>query len=137
MTGLAGQVAVVTGGASGIGLALAEAALGRVTGLLVHPDFDGRNPNRLRALVGAFASANPVRVHASDGGGHRFVADQILLTDAINPMTAARMLEPFTPWRRYVPAVADSLRRELGRIAAHPGLSKNGGDLAAKALADA
>ena len=111
-----------------------EGALGRVMGLLVHPDFEARNPNRLRALVGAFASANPARFHAPDGSGHRFIADQILATDTINPMTASRMLEPFTPWRRYVPAVADSLKRELQRIAAHLGLSKNVGELAAKAL---
>ena len=109
-------------------------ALGRVMGLLVHPDFEAKNPNRLRALVGTFASANPARFHAADGSGHRFVADQILAVDAFNPMTAARLLEPFSAWRRYVPAVADSLRRELARIAAHPGLSKNVGELAAKAL---
>ncbi len=114
-----------------------EGALGRVMGLLVHPDFDGRNPNRLRALVGTFAAANPSRFHAPDGSGHRFVADQILATDAVNPMTAARMLEPFAAWGRYTPAIAGSLRRELERIAAHPGLSKNVGELAAKALAAA
>ena len=111
-----------------------EGALGRVMGLLIHPDFDGRNPNRLRALVATFASANPARFHAADGAGHRFVADQILATDAFNPMTAARMLEPFGGWRRYVDPVRASLRGELERIAAHPGLSRNVGELAAKAL---
>ena len=105
-------------------------------GLLVHPDFEAKNPNRLRALVQTFAGANPARFHAPDGSGHRFTADQILATDPVNPMTAARMLEPFTAWRRYVPAVADSLRAELKRIAAHPGLSKNVGELAAKALGE-
>ena len=113
-----------------------EGALGRVMGLLVHPDFEAKNPNRLRALVQTFAGANPARFHAPDGSGHRFTADQILATDPVNPMTAARMLEPFTAWRRYVPAVADSLRAELKRIAAHPGLSKNVGELAAKALGE-
>ncbi len=112
-----------------------EGALGRVMGLLVHPDFEGRNPNRLRALVGVFARANPARFHAPDGGGHRFVADEILALDALNPMAAASLLEPFSAWRLYVPAVADSLRAELGRIAAHPGLSRNVGELAGKALA--
>ncbi len=114
-----------------------EGALGRVLGLLAHPDFDGRNPNRLRALVQTFASANPARFHAEDGSGHRFVADQILATDAVNPMTAARLLEPFGAWRRYTPTVGDSLRRELERVAAHPGLSRNVGELAGKALAAA
>ncbi len=111
-----------------------DGALGRVMGLTAHPDFDGANPNRLRALVATFASFNPARFHEPDGSGHRFVADQVIATDAVNPMTAARMLEPFGGWRRYVPAVSDSLRGELARIAEHPGLSKNVGELAAKAL---
>ena len=112
-----------------------EGALGRVLGLTAHPDFDGRNPNRLRALMQTFASANPARFHAEDGSGHRFTADQILATDAVNPMTAARLLEPFGAWRRYTPGVGESLRRELERVAAHPGLSRNVGELASKALA--
>ena len=38
-----------------------EGSLGRVLGLTAHPAFDARNPNRLRSLVGAFASGNPAR----------------------------------------------------------------------------
>ena len=113
-----------------------EGALGRVLGLTTHADFDPKNPNRLRALVATFAAGNPARFHALDGSGHRFLADQILATDAVNPMTASRMLEPFAGWRRYVPVVADSLRIHLRRISEHPGLSANVMELAAKALAD-
>ena len=111
-----------------------DAALGRVMGLTVHPAFDARTPNRLRALVATFAGANPARFHAADGAGHRFLADQILAVDGFNPMIAARLVEPLSGWRRYVPAVADSMREALQRIVDHRGVSKNVLELAAKAL---
>ncbi len=50
----------------------------RVAALLVHPAYDSRNPNRVRSLVGAFCAGNPVRFHAPDGAGYRFLADQVL-----------------------------------------------------------
>ena len=69
-------------------------ALSRIAGLMNHPAFEAKNPNRLRALVQGFASGNPARFHDPSGAGYRFLADRILETDAFNPMTAARMIEP-------------------------------------------
>ena len=111
----------------------AEDALDRVIGLTRHPAFEARNPNRLRALVGAFASGNPARFHAPDGAGYRFLADQILATDAINPSVAARLVEPLGSWRRYAPDLAEKMRGELRRIAETEGISKNVYELASKA----
>jgi aminopeptidase N len=111
-------------------------ALGRVLGLTAHPAFDPKNPNRLRALVSSFASGNPVRFHAPGGDGYRFLADQILATDAFNPMTAARLLEPLGAWRRYTPALSVLMRAQLQRIADTSGLSKNVLEMASRALAD-
>jgi aminopeptidase N len=112
-----------------------DQALGRVMGLTVHPDFDAKNPNRLRALVGAFASFNPARFHDPDGSGYRFLADWIIATDKVNPMTAARFVEPLGGWRRYDEALGGRMREQLQRIAAVEGLSKNVFELATKALA--
>ncbi|MDB5438578.1 MAG: pepN [Caulobacteraceae bacterium] len=112
-----------------------EGALGRVERLLSHPDFEAKNPNRLRALVGTFSQANAARFHDPSGAGYRFLGERILATDAFNPMTAARLLEPLGGWRRYTPALAEKMRGELERIAGHPGLSKNVLELASKALA--
>ena len=112
-----------------------EGALGRVLGLTAHPAFDSRNPNRLRALVSTFANFNPARFHGEDGGGYRFLADQILAVDGLNPMTAARLVEPLCGWRRYRPDLAEAMKAELARIVAHPGLSKNVYELASRALA--
>jgi aminopeptidase N len=114
-----------------------ESTLGRVLALTAHPAFDQKNPNRLRALVSTFASANPVRFHDPSGAGYRFLADQILAVDGFNPMTAARLVEPLGGWRRYTPELGGLMKAQLERIVAAPGLSKNVYELAAKALAEA
>jgi len=112
----------------------AEGAIGRVLGLTAHPDFDARTPNRLRALVQAFASLNPDRFHDPSGAGYRFLADQILAVDTFNPNVAARLIEPLGAWARYTPELGALMREQLSRIAATPGLSNNVLELAVKAL---
>jgi len=112
-----------------------EETIGRVLALTAHPDFDAKNPNRLRALVGVFASGNPARFHDPSGDGYRFLADQIIATDRINPSTAARFVEPLGGWRRYRPELGALMRAQLERIVAVEGLSKNVFELASKALA--
>ena len=111
-----------------------EGALGRVLALTAHPDFDLKNPNRMRALVQNFASGNPASFHDPSGAGYRFLADQILAVDAFNPSTAARLVEPLGGWRRYKPELGALMRAQLERIVAHEGLSKNVLELASKAL---
>src|SRR6185312_4368544 len=113
-----------------------EGALGRVLGLTAHPAFDAKNPNRLRALVSTFANFNPVRFHDPSGAGYRFLADQILAVDRYNPLTAARLADPFDGWRGYRPALGALMKAQLERIAAAPGLSKNVLEKASLALAD-
>jgi aminopeptidase N len=108
--------------------------LGRILALTAHPAFDAKNPNRFRALVQNFAVNNPSRFHDPSGAGYRFVADQILMMDALNPNVAARLIEPLGGWRRYRPALAALMRAELERIVAHPGISKNVLELASKSL---
>jgi aminopeptidase N len=111
-----------------------DAALERVTELVSHPAFDAKVPNRLRALVMGFASANPARFHDPSGAGYRFLADRIIETDAFNPNIAARMVEPLGGWRRYTPELGALMKAELQRVASTPGLSKNVFELADKAV---
>jgi aminopeptidase N len=108
--------------------------LARVTELLEHPDFDIRNPNRVRSLVGAFSQVNHVRFHEKGGAGYRFLADQILRLNAINPQIAARMLTPFSRWRRFDQARQELMKHELNRILAEPGLARDVYEIAAKSL---
>jgi aminopeptidase N len=108
--------------------------LTRVRELYVHPDFSLANPNRVRSLVGAFASANPVRFHAADGAGYRFLADATLTLDGKNPQLASRMASLFSQWRRYDPERRERMRAELERIAAAPRLSKDVFETVGRAL---
>jgi aminopeptidase N len=112
-----------------------DGALGRVLGLTAHADYDGRNPNRMRSLVGGFAMGNPARFHDPSGAGYRFLADQILMIDAFNPVAAARMVDPLAGWARYTPELGALMRAELDRIAASGTLSKNVRELVDKARA--
>lgn len=78
-------------------------ALAEVQRLTQHPAFSLANPNKARALIGGFARGNPVGFHAADGSGYRFVAEQVLALDALNPQIAARMAGAFQQWRRFEP----------------------------------
>jgi aminopeptidase N len=105
-----------------------------VRGLLGHPAFDLKNPNKVRALVGAFV-ANQARFHAADGAGYRFLADQVLALEPINPKIGARLIGPLGRWRRYDPRRQALMRAELERIVATPSLSRDVYEIASKSLA--
>ncbi|HVJ00411.1 MAG TPA: aminopeptidase N [Sphingomonas sp.] len=98
-----------------------------------HQDFTLANPNRARALIGAFA-VNQRAFHHSSGRGYRFLADQLIALDKLNPQTAARLLPPLGRWKRVDEARAQSMRAELERIVATPGLSKDLFEQASKSL---
>ena len=91
--------------------------LARVKQLLAHPRFNARNPNRVRALVGAFALGNFVRFHARDGSGYAFAADQILSLDRINPQLASTIAGAFNLWKRFLPPRRALMEAALKRIA--------------------
>ena len=79
----------------------ASDVLSRVRALLNHRSFSLNNPNRLRALVGAFASANPAAFHAADGEGYRFLTEILSDLNTRNPQVAARLIEPLIRLKRY------------------------------------
>jgi len=85
--------------------------LHRVRELMQHPAFSIRNPNKVRALIGAFAAANPVRFHAADGSGYAFLQEQVLALDPLNPQVAARLLRTLSRWQRYEPGRQDKMRQ--------------------------
>ena len=109
-------------------------ALEDVTRLLGHPAFEIRNPNKVYSLIGAFAGGNPVRFHEAGGAGYRFLADQVLTLDPMNPQVAARLMRPFSRLRRYDAGRQELMRAELKRIAAQPGLSPDVFEVATKSL---
>ncbi len=104
-----------------------------VAALAQHPDFTLANPNRARSLIGAFA-VNQRAFNQPDGAGYRFLADQLIALDRLNPQTAAKLLPPLGRWRRFDPARAALMKAELERIVATPGLSKDVFEQASKSL---
>lgn len=108
----------------------------RVEALTRHPAFNLRNPNKVLSLIGAFSRGNPVNFHATDGGGYRFLADQVLTLDGLNPQVAARLLTALSGWRRFDEARQRLMEEELVRIKATGGLSSDVYEVVVKALAD-
>jgi len=102
--------------------------------LMNHEAFTLRNPNKVRALIGAFCQANPVYFHAADHSGYTFLADQILALNAFNPQIAARLTAAFTRWRKYDPVRQQGIQVQLERILAAPALSPDVYEIAAKSL---
>ena len=101
--------------------------------LLEHRAFDMRNPNKVYALLRAFGT-NQLRFHALDGSGYRFLAEQTLKLDAINPQVASRLARCFDRWRKF-----DSVRQShacaaLETIRNHPGLSSDVFEIVDRAL---
>jgi aminopeptidase N len=73
--------------------------LDRIKALMEGPHFAPNNPNRLRALIGSYAMANPTGFNRADGAGYRFLAEQIIDIDKRNPQVAARILTSMRSWR--------------------------------------
>ena len=101
--------------------------------LLKHPDFNLKNPNRFRALIGALAMT-PAAFHQADGSAYNLVADQLIALDDINPQLCARMTTVFETWRRYDGARQALMRAALSRLAAKPNLSRDTKEMVTRLL---
>jgi aminopeptidase N len=109
--------------------------LENVKRLMVHPAFNIKNPNKVRALIGAFCHGNPARFHDRSGAGYVFHGDQVLALDSLNPQVAARLLGAATRWRKYDEERQKMMRAQLERIVAAPGISRDVYEIASKSLA--
>ena len=109
--------------------------LQRVRELMQHPAFTIKNPNKVRALVGAFAGQNLINFHAADGSGYRFLADLVIELNGFNPQIASRQLAPLTRWRKYDAARQALMKAELERIRSSGELSSDVFEVVSKSLA--
>jgi len=110
-------------------------ALQRVEQLMQHPAFTLKNPNKVRSLIGAFAGQNLLGFHQADGSGYRFLADQVITLNALNPQIASRLLAPLTRWAKYGNARQLLMKAELQRILASGELSSDVFEVVSKSLA--
>ncbi len=106
----------------------------RVRELMAHPAFSLNNPNKVRALIGAFSLHNPLAFHRADGAGHALVGEVIRSLDRINPQVAARLVSVFNRWSDFDKKRSASMKAELDAIKARPGLSPDVDEIATAAL---
>ena len=114
-------------------LSTRDDAVEAVAALVEHPDFTLSNPNRARAVIGAFG-VNQRAFNRADGAGYAWLAERLVELDRLNPQTAAKLLPPLGRWRRFDEARAAKMRDTLQRIVATPGLSKDLFEQASKSL---
>jgi len=109
-------------------------ALEQVRILTRHAGFSLGNPNRVRAVIGAFAHSNQTQFNRADGAGYDFVADTILALDPKNPQLSARMATAFRTWRVLEAGRRAKAEAALRRIKAAPGLSRDLSDIVERAV---
>jgi len=105
----------------------------RLASLMADPVYDAGNPNKIRAVLGAFAAANPAQFHKADGSGYSFIAEQLLVIDGRNPQIAARMGLSLTRFAHYDDRRRAQMHEALKFIAAHK-LSRDLSEVISKAL---
>jgi len=106
--------------------------LARVQLLADDPAFSLHNPNRVQALLGAFARGNPVGFHRPDGAGYHYIADRLIEIDALNPQNAARLAKAFESWHRLEPQRRAAALLALREIESHSGMSRDLADILAR-----
>ncbi len=109
--------------------------LARVRRLMSHHTFSMTNPNRLRSLIGSFASGNLTRFNAPDGSGYDLLVETVIAVDSVNPQVAARLLGAFRSWRSLEPGRRAVAEAALQRVAAKPSLSADVRDIVQRSLA--
>jgi len=105
-----------------------------ITKLLQHPDFTYKNPNRLRSLIGSFASGNQKWFHRADGAGYKLLSETVIKLNSINPSTAARILTPLRQWRKYDATRKLLMENELKRILSEKDISNDVYEIVSKSL---
>ena len=106
-----------------------------VRALKAHTDFDLRNPNRVRAVLGGFSAGNQLHFHDASGDGYRLLGETIRQLDPVNGQIAARLVSPLGQWRRVDPARQALMRTELSEILALKDLSRGTFEMASRSLA--
>jgi aminopeptidase N len=77
---------------------------------------------------------NPESFHAADGGGYRWVADQVIALDRLNPQVASRLARAFDRWKKYDAGRQAHARAALESIRDAQGLSGNVAEVVERAL---
>jgi aminopeptidase N len=111
-----------------------DETLDDVKALCRHPLFKLTTPNKVRALIGAFAMGNPLQFNRADGAGYDFLAGKVVEIDALNPQVAARMLAAFRSFRSLETKRKAKAKAALKRVASTPHLSRDCQEIVSRML---
>jgi len=84
--------------------------------LLQHDKFSITNPNKVRAVIGAFVGNNTQQFHNSTGEGYELLAKLIIKLNGINPSIGARLAKQFGQWKKFDSKRQAIIRELLERI---------------------
>jgi aminopeptidase N len=101
--------------------------------LLSHPQFSLKNPNRVYSLLRTFGD-NISQFHREDLDCYRFMADQTIAVDRLNPQVGARIASCYDLWTKLSSHNQAKVRTELERLMAAK-LSANTQEIVSKTLA--
>ncbi len=113
----------------------APGVLDDIIRLAAHPDFNIKNPNRVRSLLGPMQS-NSQAFHDSSGRGYAFYADKIIELDTINPLIASRLVDALLGWQKLIPQLGELMKQQIQRIQQKPDLSDDVAEKLAASLAE-
>jgi aminopeptidase N len=102
--------------------------------IIALPDFDLTNPNKVRAVIGAFCQQNLVNFHNESGQAYALLADYIIKLDDLNPQIASRLMMPLTRWRKFDTNRQNLMVEQLKRIFGKNNLSKDVREIVEKSL---
>jgi aminopeptidase N len=83
------------------------------------------NPNNILSLLRSFAANCFLGFHSEDGSGYRFISEQIIRIDKLNPQTAARIAQSFNLWKKLKPSLRVLAEKEILKIIEVTELSSN------------
>ncbi|WP_299586205.1 aminopeptidase N [uncultured Microbulbifer sp.] len=109
-------------------------SLENIRTLMEHPAFELKNPNKVRAVIGGFANRNYKQFHKEDGSGYKFIAEQVVALDKLNPQIAARLVIPITRWKKYTGNLSDKMKNALQDVLNSGSLSKDVFEVVNKSL---
>jgi aminopeptidase N len=98
-----------------------------------HVSYNGKNPNKVRALLGGF-TRNLVAFHAQDGSGYSFLASRIAKIDTFNSGLASSLARAFAKFPNLGEPLAEKMELELKKILLLPKLSRDVYEIVSKTL---
>jgi aminopeptidase N len=106
-----------------------------VRSLFDHPEYNRRNPNKVKALLGSFVQGNLKGFHRADGRSYKLLADVILRLDRQNPQIAARLASAFNRWKRFDETRKAAMKAQLQRLLGSENISPDLYEIVRNALA--